>query len=197
MTFLLGTPVKVLVRRKDAVEYLSKIPGVSVSLGDALDEAAVQSCMEGKWQIFIYFHISAILRIEINKYAFLGCIAAITTLGGQPSEGTGQRVDYAGNSNVIEQAGILGVERIILVTSVGCGSTVGAIPSHVYQTLEGALTAKSKAERDLKLYTNLVILRIDVVRQYIAQLCIFTRDRIGLSFDLGELRPPQALAKPY
>ena len=86
----------------------------------------------------------------------IGCVAAITTLGGPPSEGTGQRVDYAGNSNVIEQAGILGVERIILVTSVGCGNTAGAIPQHVYQALEGALVAKSKAERDLKMYTNLV-----------------------------------------
>ena len=44
-----------------------------------------------------------------------GCIAAVTTLGGVPLEGQ-QRVDYMGNSNVVEQAGILGVERIILVT---------------------------------------------------------------------------------
>jgi hypothetical protein len=45
-----------------------------------------------------------------------GCIAAITTLGGnKPADGS-QRIDYIGNSNVIEQAGILGVERIILVT---------------------------------------------------------------------------------
>ena len=42
-----GTPVKVLVRRKDAEEYLSTLPGVTVALGDALDESAVQSCMEG------------------------------------------------------------------------------------------------------------------------------------------------------
>jgi hypothetical protein len=44
-----------------------------------------------------------------------GCVAAITTLGGKQTEGI-ERVDYMGNSNVIEQAGILGVERIILVT---------------------------------------------------------------------------------
>lgn len=44
-----------------------------------------------------------------------GCVAAITTLGGKAAEGQ-QRIDYIGNSNVIEQAGILGVERIILVT---------------------------------------------------------------------------------
>mmetsp|Transcript_2819 Transcript_2819/g.3923 ORF Transcript_2819/g.3923 Transcript_2819/m.3923 type:complete len:262 (+) Transcript_2819:124-909(+) len=126
----LGTPVKVLVRNAEKAEVISHLPGITVEIGDALDEAAVQKCMTG-------------------------CIAAITTLGGQPADGRGQRVDYAGNSNVIEQAGILGVERIILVTSVGCGSTIGAIPQHVYRALEEPLIAKSNAERDLKMYTNL------------------------------------------
>lgn len=125
-----GTPVRVLVRREDAVPMLEAIPGVTVLLGDALDEAAVQECMTG-------------------------CIAAITTLGGSPEEKTGERVDYAGNSNVVEQAGILGVERIILVTSVGCGDTIGAIPQATYRALEEPLLAKTKAERDLKMYTNL------------------------------------------
>ena len=41
-------------------------------------------------------------------------MAAITTLGGKDSNG--KRIDYVGSSNVIEQAGILGCERIILVT---------------------------------------------------------------------------------
>jgi hypothetical protein len=41
-------------------------------------------------------------------------VATISTLGGKA--GDGARIDYVGNSNVIEQAGILGVERIILVT---------------------------------------------------------------------------------
>lgn len=52
----LGTPVKVLIRRESAREYLEKLPGVTVEMGDALDEAAVQKCMTG-------------------------CVAAITTLG--------------------------------------------------------------------------------------------------------------------
>lgn len=41
------------------------------------------------------------------------------------------------------------------MTSVGCGDTIGAIPTEVYRALEEALEAKGKAERDLKLYTNL------------------------------------------
>ena len=39
---------------------------------------------------------------------------------------------------------------------MGCGDSIGAIPQATYRALEKALTAKSKAERDLKLYTNLV-----------------------------------------
>lgn len=89
-----GTPVKVLVRREDAKEMLDKMPGVSAEIGDASDESAVQNCMNG-------------------------CIAAITLLGGAPltpADEQSERIDYIGNSNVVEQAGILGVERIIMVT---------------------------------------------------------------------------------
>jgi uncharacterized protein YbjT (DUF2867 family) len=86
----LGTPVHALCRRREAVEEMKKIHGVLPFFGDALDEAAVQECMQG-------------------------CVAAITMLGGKPTADQ-PRVDYAGNSNVIEQAGILGCERIILVT---------------------------------------------------------------------------------
>ena len=56
---------------------------------------------------------------------------------------------------MVEQAGILGVERIILVTSIGCGSTEKAISPEVYKVLEEALLAKNKAERDIRMYTNL------------------------------------------
>lgn len=123
-----GSPVKALVRRPEAKTMLEEMKGVTAVLGDAKDEAAVQSCMEG-------------------------CVAAVTTLGGKTDDGV--RIDYIGNSNVIEQAGILGCERIILVTSVGCGPTKGAVSPQVYAVLEEALIAKDKAERDMKLYTNL------------------------------------------
>ena len=86
----IGTPVHALIRREESRKALEALGGVKVTIGDALDESAVQKCMEG-------------------------CVAAITTLGGKPGE-DGKRVDYFGNSNVIEQAGILGCERIILVT---------------------------------------------------------------------------------
>jgi uncharacterized protein YbjT (DUF2867 family) len=84
----LGTPVQVLVRSAEGKAALQSLPGVTVTLGDASDPSIVQKCMEG-------------------------CIAAITTLGGKVGS---KRIDYIGNSNVIEQAGILGVERIILLS---------------------------------------------------------------------------------
>ena len=124
----LGTPVRALVRSTEGVSLLKSIPLVTPIFGDAANEADVQSAMNG-------------------------CIAAVTTLGGKNADGS--RIDYIGNSNVVEQAGILGVERIILVTSVGCGSTKNAVSPEVYKVLEEALLAKNKAERDLRTYTNL------------------------------------------
>ena len=40
---------------------------------------------------------------------------------GRAGESDGVRVDYKGNMNAIENAGILGVTRMVLVTSVGAG----------------------------------------------------------------------------
>ena len=41
----LGTPVRCLVRQQESKEMLEKLPGVQAFIGDALDEAAVQSTM--------------------------------------------------------------------------------------------------------------------------------------------------------
>lgn len=126
-----GNPVHALVRRQESVDMLKALsPLVTPTLGDAMDESAVQKCMEG-------------------------CIAAVTTLGGKPDQEGAARVDYVGNSNVVEQAGILGCERIVLVTSLGCGKSRGAISDQTYAVLKDALVAKDRAERDLRMYTNL------------------------------------------
>lgn len=53
----LGTPVRALVRRADAKTMLEGMKGVKAFLGDAKNEADVQSAMET-------------------------CVAAVTTLGG-------------------------------------------------------------------------------------------------------------------
>jgi len=82
-----------------------------------------------------------------------GCDAVISTLGGQTDDG--KRVDYEGNSNVIEAAGILGLTRVVLVTSIGCGSSKEAAPPAVFEVLSEVLAAKERAENLLiKYYTN-------------------------------------------
>lgn len=53
-------------------------------------------------------YISLKLMTQDVENAMSGCDAAITTLGGVTD---GKRVDYDGNRNVIEAAGILGVTR--------------------------------------------------------------------------------------
>lgn len=125
-----GTQVVAIVRREDAKAELEQIPGVTAIMADAFDLKAVEGAIDG-------------------------CDAAITTLGGTPSTPDGARVDYEGNRNVIESAGILGVTRVILVTSVGCGDSRGAISDQTFAVLEKPILAKNKAESMLqKYYTN-------------------------------------------
>lgn len=81
---------------------------MSAIVGDALDLKGVEGALDG-------------------------CDAAITTLGGAPGGDEEKRVDYAGNRNVIESAGILGITRVVLVSSVGCGNSREAISDSVYQ----------------------------------------------------------------
>ena len=83
-----GLRVVALVRSDDAVRELSAIEGVTAIRGDAMDYKTVEGAMDG-------------------------CDAAISTLGGGGAEGRleGKWVDYTGNNNVIEAAGILGVTR--------------------------------------------------------------------------------------
>lgn len=122
-----GIEVVALVRSKEAMDELNSMEGVTAILGDAFDQKAVETAMDG-------------------------CDAAITTLGGMTES---RRVDYEGNNNVIESAGILGVPRIILVTSIGCGSSKEAAPPSVFEVLKDVLAAKEKAENILiDFYTN-------------------------------------------
>lgn len=82
-----GSNVVVLVRSEEAMRDLSSLEGVTAVRGDAMDYKTVEGAMDG-------------------------CDAAITTLGGGRDTRTdGKWVDYVGNNNVIEAAGILGVTR--------------------------------------------------------------------------------------
>jgi nucleoside-diphosphate-sugar epimerase len=128
-----GKQVVALVRRADVCAELNQMAGVTAILGDAFIIKDVENAMDG-------------------------CDAAITTLGGttQDANGNDQRIDYVGNNHVIESAGILGVTRVILVTSIGCGDSKAAAPPNVFAVLKDVLAAKEKAENVLiKYYTNM------------------------------------------
>lgn len=119
-----------LVRSEEAAAELSGLDRVTAVQGDAFDYKTVEGAIDG-------------------------CDAAITTLGGSPADDD-KRVDYEGNNNVIEACGILGCVRVVLVTSIGCGTSKVATPPNVYETLEPVLKAKDKAEKILmKYYTNM------------------------------------------
>jgi nucleoside-diphosphate-sugar epimerase len=126
--------IKALVRSETIASELNTLPGVTAIVGNAFVIKDVENTMDG-------------------------CDAAITTLGQTPGDVTNDndsgRIDYVGNNNVIESAGILGVTRVILVTSVGCGTSKIAVPEPVYESLKDALIAKERAENILiKYYTN-------------------------------------------
>lgn len=127
-----GSEVIALARSDDAIEELSSLDGCVAVKGDAFDYKSIEDAMDG-------------------------CDAAITTLGkgGNASDQDEKRVDYEGNSNVIEAAGILGVTRVILVSSIGCGNSREAVPASAFEVLKEALQAKERAENILiKYYTN-------------------------------------------
>mmetsp|Transcript_6745 Transcript_6745/g.14743 ORF Transcript_6745/g.14743 Transcript_6745/m.14743 type:complete len:285 (-) Transcript_6745:128-982(-) len=127
-----GSQVVALVRGDEAAAELSAVEGVTVARGDAFDYKSVEGAMDG-------------------------CDAAVTTMGqGTDAVEDGKRVDYVGNNNVIEAAGILGVTRVVLVTSIGCGSSKEAAPPTVFEVLKDVLAAKERAENVLiKYYTNM------------------------------------------
>jgi len=100
--------------------------GAKVVMGDALDYAAIESAMS---------QVTAINTV-------------ITTMGGLPND-QGDRADCIGNKNLIDLAVKAGVEKFILVSSIGSGNSVVALAPHVLHTLGAILKEKEKAEQHL------------------------------------------------
>jgi len=152
-----GSEVVALVRSDDAVAELSAIDGVTAIQGDAFDYKTVEGAIDG-------------------------CDAAVTTLGGSVDDE--KFIDYVGNNNVIEAAGILGCTRVILVTSVGCGNSKEAAPPSVFEVLKDVLAAKTKAENVLiKYYTNMnwtIIRPGGLVSEPMTGNAILTADNMGI-----------------
>ena len=119
-----GKKVKALLRSEEARPELEAM-GIKVVMGDALDAAALEQAMLGDEPIS----------------------AVISTIGGLPKDG--QRVDYLGNKNLIDAAVKAGVQKFILVSSIGSGESVVAIPPQALEALRAVLIEKEQAEKHL------------------------------------------------
>lgn len=116
--------VKALLRTEAARAELEAM-GIKVVLADALNVADVQRAM---------------LEDELIH-------AVISTIGSLPNEG--EKADYLGNKNLIDAAVKAGVQKFILVSSIGSGNSAAALPPQALQTLKPVLVEKEKAEKYL------------------------------------------------
>lgn len=99
--------------------------GVTIAMADALNAAAVEQ---------------ALLGPELIQ-------AVVSTIGGIPNDG--ERADFKGNKHLIDAAVKAGVQKFILVSSIGSGNSAAALPPQVLQTLGTVLVEKEQAENYL------------------------------------------------
>lgn len=116
-------PVTALLRSESAADELRSIR-VDLVMGDALDIDQVEAAFAS------------------NTFD-----AVVSTIGGLPQDGA--RSDYVGNKNLIDAAVKAGVERFILVSSIGSGNSAVALPPQALQTLGAVLVEKAQAEQHL------------------------------------------------
>jgi uncharacterized protein YbjT (DUF2867 family) len=117
-------PVKALLRSPNSSTDLANL-GIEIVGGDALNLSEVAAAITSQEQI----------------------TAVISTIGGLPQDGV--RADYPGNRNLIDAAVKAGINRFILVSSIGAGESSAALSPQVLQTLGAVLAEKEKAEQHL------------------------------------------------
>ncbi|MEH1891534.1 MAG: SDR family oxidoreductase [Nostoc sp.] len=116
--------VKALLRTAAVAAQLEGI-GIEVVQGDALNVGDVERAM--------------LTDEPIDT--------VISTIGGLPSDV--ERPDYPGNRNLIDTAVKAGVQKFILVSSIGAGNSVVAASPEVLEVLGKVLAEKDKAEQHL------------------------------------------------
>ncbi|MDZ8051203.1 MAG: SDR family oxidoreductase [Aulosira sp. ZfuVER01] len=116
--------VKALLRKETTAPELEAL-GIQVVFGDALNVDDVER---------------AILTGEPVD-------TVISTIGGLPNNT--ERPDYLGNKNLIDAAVKAGVQKFILVSSIGTGNSVGALSPQALEALKEVLVEKDKAEQHL------------------------------------------------
>ena len=119
-----GEAVTVMVRKTSDLTALNAIDGVSTTVGDALVmEEVTAAFASGEFE------------------------AVVSTLGGTLEAGVS--VDSVGNIHAIDGAKATGVDRFILITSIGAGDSRAGSPSGMLRVLGPVLVEKEKAERHL------------------------------------------------
>ena len=116
-------PVVALLRSPDAAPQLEAM-GIKIVMGDALDAAGME------------------LAIQAQPVS-----TVISTIGGLPQDG--ERPDYLGNKNLIDAGAKAGVQKFILVSSIGTGNSKIALSPQALETLQTVLIEKDKAEQHL------------------------------------------------
>jgi len=116
--------VKALLRT-DAARTEMEAMGIKVVFGDALKLDDIEKAMLGDEPVH----------------------TVISTIGGLPKDGA--RADYLGNKNLIDAAVKAGVQKFILVSSIGSGNSAVALPPQALETLGPVLAEKEKAEQHL------------------------------------------------
>ncbi|WP_414519775.1 SDR family oxidoreductase [Nostoc sp. PCC 9305] len=116
--------VKALLRTAAVATELEAM-GIEVVQGDALNLGDVERAM--------------VTDVAIHT--------VISTIGGLPSDV--ERPDYPGNRNLIDAAVKAGVQKFILVSSIGAGNSVVAASPQVLEVLGKVLAEKDKAEQHL------------------------------------------------
>lgn len=118
-----GRPVTVLVRASSDTAAL-KTTGAALVVGDALDRASVDAAFAS------------------GKFG-----AAVSTLSGKGDGG--RYADSEGNINAMDAAAAAGVNRFVLVSSVGVGDSKDALPWIARVMLKSLLKHKGMAEDHL------------------------------------------------
>ena len=114
-----------MLRSDDAKTKLEGI-GATVVKADALDGDTVRAA-----------------------FADAGSVDAVAcTVGGKP--GDAERADYPGAKNCIDAAKAAGIERFLLVSSIGAGETRHFLPPPLLERLGPAIDEKDKAEAYLR-----------------------------------------------
>ncbi|MEM9819375.1 MAG: SDR family oxidoreductase [Cyanobacteria bacterium P01_D01_bin.6] len=101
--------------------------GITVHFGDALDSEAVHRAVQASAPVD----------------------AVISTVGGLPRDGKGERADYWGNKHLIDAAVATHAGRFILISSIGAGNSAPALPAQAMEVLGPVLAEKEKAEAHL------------------------------------------------